>query len=166
MGSWKSFYSRGREERQDWPSPGVVERTALEAPGRGSYTSASELPGGAVEREIHPVVLLHLVDRGPGPILRSQPADLADLAGPQPHHRRGAVHQYDRVGENSGETRAVADLPPVPHAVLRVELRGAGEGAGILPHLLSPMGGAGGGLRRVRGPRRDDPSGPEAGAPD
>src|SRR2546430_13697146 len=65
--------------------------------------------------------------RSPAEVLRSEPPGLADIAGAEPDHRRRVVYQRDGLGKSESEAGALADLPALRDAVLRLELRGPGE---------------------------------------
>src|SRR6185436_4333607 len=154
MGSWRSFYIREFHDRQDRPPPPRESATGLEAAGDPSYTPPFELPGRSVEREIRPVVLLHLVDRRPDPLLRFRSADLAHLARVERHHRSRALHQHDAIRHGARQAGSLPDVPTLPHAVLRLELRRAGEGPRVRADLLSALAGDGDRAGRLRGARR------------
>src|SRR5258708_10503661 len=98
------------------------------------------LLGRTVRRTVDPVVLLHLLSGGAGPIFRSQSAFVAYIDRIGRDYRSGVAHQHNAVGKPAGNARNVADLPFVFYAVLRVELRSAGEGSRVLPDLFAPAG--------------------------
>ena len=103
-----------------------------------SWVDASDL--GAIRRAFRPVVLLHLVARRAGPVFRPEPAALADVPGAERDHRDRALHQYGVVGQEPGHAGALARVPALRDAVLRVELRGPGERPGLHPDLFAALG--------------------------
>jgi len=87
------------------------------------------------------LVLFHLVLRRAGPVLRSQPATLAHVARPQPDCRLRVVREHDGGRDQQIEAGILAGVPAVPHAVLRFQFCGAGEGQGIRPDFFPATGG-------------------------
>src|SRR5438270_3849054 len=106
-----------------------------------SISPHAALPPEPHDRPVDPLVLLHLVCGGRGPIFLTGPARLADGGGDQRDYRGGPADQHDALGQPAGAAGVLAGGAAVPVPVLRVELLIAGEGEGVYPGVLAAPGG-------------------------
>lgn len=108
--------------------------------GNATHLQASFVPSHAPilipteYRPNHPVVLPPLVGAYSGAPLRSQPTPLDHFSRPECDHRTGAHFEHADLQQRYNVAGRLANLPPVPDALLRVELCRLGKDRGICPH--------------------------------
>src|SRR6266849_1125639 len=94
-------------------------------------TYAVTLPCQSVHRPVDFVVVLYLVWRGVGSLLRSQPEVVAHFVWLEPDYWNRALYEHHGQRAESGATRFLEDATAISYAVLRLQLCCDGEGKGV-----------------------------------